>query len=59
MKSVKKMEEELTPNIMDIGECNLHKVYSAFISTGLSATGSDVELLVIDIYHFFTQAVRS
>lgn len=59
MKSVKKkLKEQLGPYILDIGECNLHKVHNAF-STGLSAFGSDVELLVIDVYYFFKHAVRS
>ncbi|KAH6924087.1 hypothetical protein HPB50_011258 [Hyalomma asiaticum] len=59
MKSVKrKLNEELGGSILNIGECNLHKVHNAF-STGLNAFGSDVELLVIDVYYFFKHAVRS
>lgn len=59
MRSVKrKLKEALNCNILDIGECNLLKVYNAF-GTGLSAFGADVELLVIDIYYYFKHAVRS
>uniref|UniRef100_L7M0A4 HAT C-terminal dimerisation domain-containing protein n=1 Tax=Rhipicephalus pulchellus TaxID=72859 RepID=L7M0A4_RHIPC len=59
MKSVKrKLNEEHGGTILNIGECNLHKVHNAF-NTGLNAFGSDVELLVIDVYYFFKHAVRS
>ncbi|KAH7949470.1 hypothetical protein HPB49_011034 [Dermacentor silvarum] len=59
MESVKrKLDEELSCNILNIGECNLHEVHNAF-SSGLSDFRSDVELLVIDVYYFFKHAVRS
>ncbi|CAN8020786.1 unnamed protein product, partial [Ixodes persulcatus] len=58
MKSVKKKLKTISPNLLNVGECNLHKVHNAF-GTGLSAFGSDVELLVIDVYYFFKHAVRS
>lgn len=59
MKSVKKkLKESVNSNLLDIGECNLHKVHNAF-GSGLTAFGSDVEQLVIDIYYFFKYAVRS
>ncbi|KAH7974430.1 hypothetical protein HPB49_015487 [Dermacentor silvarum] len=59
LKSVKrKLDEELSCNILNISECNLHKVHNAF-SSGLSTFKSDVELLVIDVYYFFKHAVRS
>lgn len=59
MKSVKKkLKESVHINILDIGECNLHKVHNSF-GTGLTAFGADVELLVMDVYYFFKHAVRS
>ncbi|KAL3188465.1 hypothetical protein MRX96_003435 [Rhipicephalus microplus] len=59
MKSVKKkLREMLNPNLLDIRECNLHKVHNAF-GTGLNSFGYDVELLVMDIYYFFKQAIHS
>ncbi|KAH9384109.1 hypothetical protein HPB48_026095 [Haemaphysalis longicornis] len=59
MKSVKKkLREMLNPNLLDIGECNLHKVHNAF-GTGLNSFVADVELLVMDIYYFFKHAVHS
>lgn len=59
MKSVKKkLKDAVHRNILDIGECNLHKVHNAF-GTGLTAFGADVELLVMDVYYFFKHAVRS
>lgn len=52
MKSVKKEPEQtMTPNLLVIGECNLHKVHDAF--------GTDVELLVINICYFFKHDILS
>ncbi|KAH7978063.1 hypothetical protein HPB49_004351 [Dermacentor silvarum] len=57
MKNIeRKLDEELSCNILNIDECNLHNVHNAF-SSGLSAFGSDVELLGINVY-FFKHAVR-
>ncbi|KAH9363254.1 hypothetical protein HPB48_006360 [Haemaphysalis longicornis] len=59
MKSVKtKLKQGVCPNLLDIGECNLHKVHNAF-GTGLNSFGSDVELMVLDVYYYFKHAVRS
>lgn len=43
----------MSPNILIIGECNVHKVHNAF-STGLSAFGSDEELFVMNMYYYFS-----
>ncbi|KAH9359960.1 hypothetical protein HPB48_022507 [Haemaphysalis longicornis] len=59
MESVKtKLKEGVCPNLLDIAECNLHKVHNAF-GTGLNSFGSDVELLVLDVYYYFRHAVQS
>ncbi|CAN8004648.1 unnamed protein product [Ixodes hexagonus] len=59
MKSVKKkLQSQVSPNLLDIGECNLHKLHNAF-AKGLNAFGMDVEQLVIDIYYHFKSATRT
>lgn len=59
MKALKSKMKELNVNILDLGECSLHKVHNAF-ARGLDAFGGDVESLVIDIYLFFKRsAVQS
>lgn len=44
--------QEAYPDIIDIGECCLHKVHNSF-ARGMSAFGSDVEAAVVDVYYFF------
>ncbi|XP_070379490.1 uncharacterized protein [Dermacentor albipictus] len=59
MKSLKKKMQEAYPNIIDLGECCLHKVHNSF-ARGLNAFGSDIEGVVIDVYYFFkNSAVQS
>lgn len=60
MKSVKsKLKQRINPNLVDVGECTLHKVHNAF-SKGLDAFCSDVEQLVRDVYYYFKHSsVRS
>lgn len=59
MKSVKaKLKRNVNPNLVDIGECNLHKVHNAF-AKGLDVFCSDVEELVRDVYYYFKHAVRA
>lgn len=52
MKSFRKKMQEAYRDIIDVGECCLHKVHNSF-TRGLSAFGSDVEAAVVDVYYFF------
>lgn len=46
MKSVKsKLKQRINPNLVDVGECTLHKVHNAF-SKGLDSFFSYVEQLI-------------
>lgn len=58
MKAVKRKLKELHPNLIDVGECCIHKVHNAF-SHGIDAFGSEVEAAVVDVYYFFKSAVQS
>nr|XP_037291648.1 uncharacterized protein LOC119187671 [Rhipicephalus microplus] len=59
MKSVRnKLQKHVAPSLIDIGNCNLHKVHNAF-GRGLDAFGLDVEEVVRNIYYYFKGAVRS
>lgn len=52
MKSVKrKLNEKLDQQLLDIGECSLHKVHNAF-AKGLGSFCLDVEDVVKDVYYF-------
>lgn len=44
--------QEAYPDIIDVGECWLHKVHNCF-ARGMSAFGSDVEAAVVDDCYFF------
>ncbi|XP_077542137.1 uncharacterized protein LOC144154903 [Haemaphysalis longicornis] len=53
MKSLKRrLKEDISPALLDIGECSLHKVHNAF-GHALAAFGSDVEAALVDTYCFF------
>nr|XP_037272719.1 LOW QUALITY PROTEIN: uncharacterized protein LOC119164598 [Rhipicephalus microplus] len=59
MKSVRnKLQKHVAPSLIDIGNCNLHKVHNAF-GRGLNAFGLDVEEVVRNIYYYFKGAVRA
>lgn len=59
MKSVKnKLQTQVAPLLVDVGNCNLHKVHNAF-AKGLDAFGVDVEEVVRNIYYYFKGAVRA
>nr|XP_037276267.1 uncharacterized protein LOC119169257 [Rhipicephalus microplus] len=59
MKSVRnKLQKHVAPSLIDIGNCNLHKVHNAF-GRGLDAFGLDVEEIVRNIYYYFKGAVRA
>lgn len=58
MKSLKKRVKELSPHLLDIGECTLHKVHNAFLS-GLQAFSNDLESIVTDIHSYFRSAARN
>ncbi|KAH8025940.1 hypothetical protein HPB51_014273 [Rhipicephalus microplus] len=59
MKSVRnKLQKHVAPSLIDIGNCNLHKVHNAF-GRGLDAFGLDVEEVVRNIYYYFKGAVRA
>ncbi|KAL3195697.1 hypothetical protein MRX96_001819 [Rhipicephalus microplus] len=58
MKSLKrKLKTEVSPNMVDIGECGLHKVHNAF-AAGLDSFGAEVESLVTDVHYYFKFATR-
>ncbi|KAL3189936.1 hypothetical protein MRX96_020274 [Rhipicephalus microplus] len=58
MKSLKRMlKTEVSPNMVDIGECGLHKVHNAF-AAGLDSFGAEVESLVTDVHYYFMFATR-
>lgn len=58
MKNVKaKLKQRVNENLLDVGECSLHKVHNAF-AMGLDAF-SDVVELVRDVYYYFKHAVRA
>lgn len=58
MKSFKrKLKMEVSPNMVDIGECGLHKVHNAF-AAGLDSFGAEVESLVTDVHYYFKFATR-
>ncbi|XP_050044186.2 uncharacterized protein [Dermacentor andersoni] len=58
MKSLKgKIKAELSPNMIDIGECSLHKMHNAF-ATGLNTFCSEIECIVTDIHQYFRYATR-
>ncbi|CAN8028260.1 unnamed protein product [Ixodes persulcatus] len=58
MKSLKrKLKAELSPDMIDIGECSLHKVHNAF-SAGLDSFCSELEYIVTDVHHYFKYATR-
>ncbi|KAG0438055.1 hypothetical protein HPB47_017163, partial [Ixodes persulcatus] len=58
MKSLKrKLKAELSPDMIDIGECSLHKVHNAF-SAGLDSFCSELESIVTDVHHYFKYATR-
>lgn len=52
MKILKMKMQEAYSNIIDLGECCLHKVHNSFAQR-LSAFGSDIEGAVIYVYYFF------
>ncbi|KAL1475024.1 hypothetical protein MTO96_037591 [Rhipicephalus appendiculatus] len=58
MKSLKKKVKELSPHLLDIGECTLHKVHNAF-SVGLHAFAKDLDTFVIDVHSYFKSAARN
>ncbi|KAH8028389.1 hypothetical protein HPB51_016502 [Rhipicephalus microplus] len=59
MNNVKsKVKQRVNANLLDIGECSLHKVHNAF-AKGLDVFCSDVEELVRDVYYSFKHAVRA
>ncbi|KAH9374344.1 hypothetical protein HPB48_018324 [Haemaphysalis longicornis] len=50
MKNIKaKLKRRVNENLLDVGECSLHKVHNAF-SKGLDVFCSDVEELARDVY---------
>lgn len=59
MKLLKKKLLTFNNNLVGVSECSLHKIHNAF-SEGLNAFGTDIESIIIDIYHFFkNSAVQS
>lgn len=59
MKSVnEKLQVQVSPNLLDIGECNLRKEHNVF-AKGLNVFGMNVEQLVIDVYYHFKSAMGS
>ncbi|CAN8028885.1 unnamed protein product [Ixodes persulcatus] len=59
MKSVRnKLQKDMPSSLVDINNCNLHKVHNAF-AKGLDAFGSDVEEVVRNVYYYFKSAVRA
>ncbi|KAG0414261.1 hypothetical protein HPB47_008608 [Ixodes persulcatus] len=59
MKSVRnKLQKDMPSSLVDINNCNLHKVHNAF-AKGLNAFGSDVEEVVRNVYYYFKSAVRA
>lgn len=58
MKNIKaKLNRRVNENLLDVGECSLHKVHNAF-SKKLDVFCPDVEELVWDVYYYFKHAVR-
>lgn len=55
MKSLKSKLKVANPQLLDIGECSLHKIHNAF-SAALNLFGSDVESLIMDIYYYFKRS---
>ncbi|KAG0430023.1 hypothetical protein HPB47_023073 [Ixodes persulcatus] len=59
MKSVRnKLQKDMPSSLVDINNCNLHKVHNAF-AKGLDAFGSDVEEVVRNVYYYFKSTVRA
>ncbi|KAG0440021.1 hypothetical protein HPB47_016432 [Ixodes persulcatus] len=59
MKSVRnKLQKDMPSSLVDINNCNLHKVHNDF-AKGLDAFGSDVEEVVRNVYYNFKSAVRA
>lgn len=59
MKNVKgKLKQRVNENLLDVGECSLHKVHNAF-GKGLDVFCSYVEELVRNVYYYFKHAVRA
>ena len=53
MKSLtKKVKNDLNPNLIEIGTCNIHKVHNAF-HHALENFGSNVESLGIELFYYF------
>ncbi|KAH7934105.1 hypothetical protein HPB49_021586 [Dermacentor silvarum] len=58
MKALKrKLKAEVSLDMVDIGECSLHKVHNAF-TAGLYSFWSEIESIVSDIYQYFKYATR-
>ncbi|KAH6948290.1 hypothetical protein HPB50_023344 [Hyalomma asiaticum] len=58
MKCLKrKIKAELSPNMIDIGECGLHKVHNAF-AAALDTFCQEVDSIVTDIHQYFKCAMR-
>ncbi|KAH6925271.1 hypothetical protein HPB50_003174 [Hyalomma asiaticum] len=58
MKCLKrKIKAELSPNMIDIGECGLHKVHNAF-AAALDTFCQEVDSIVTDIHQYFKCATR-
>ncbi|XP_040063055.1 uncharacterized protein LOC120837616 [Ixodes scapularis] len=59
MKSLKrKVKEDLSPHMLEMSECTLHKVHNAF-AAGLHSFSSDLESIVADVHHYFKFAARN
>ncbi|KAH9377748.1 hypothetical protein HPB48_014393 [Haemaphysalis longicornis] len=59
MKNVKaKLKRRVNENLLDVGECSLHKVNNAF-SYRLDVFCYDVDELVRDGYYYFKHAVQA
>lgn len=53
----KKAKEDLNPNLVDIGTCNIHKIHNAFCNA-YDVFGDNVECLGIEVYYLFKSACR-
>ncbi|XP_077488859.1 uncharacterized protein LOC144099438 [Amblyomma americanum] len=58
MKSLKRrLKKEVSPDMVDIGECGLHKVHNAF-AAGLDMFCAEVESPATDVHYYFKFATR-
>lgn len=55
MKALKGKLKSINPQLLDIGECSLHKVHNAF-GAALNAFGNDIESMILDLYYFFKRS---